>query len=257
MLLCVLTTSCNPYSRLWCLFEIFTAVQLGVEVNITSRQSGRYGLGALEDALLKLCEEHIDSSEAECGVEGLEMGCGSIDKAAIRNAIDASPGGHRAVDIIVEESRLAALIRGRDRLTGGGWKDTTIGRQYQDAINMVSVRVGKVSIPSPKADAAMSTPSVKPRRLNKAWSDASLVSAERSPPTMSQSGMSAGIPKVAAPPPSANGLGPPALPTRSSSGTCHAGGAGAEDKRLGHLRGDSQSTPRTNTRQHWCPTTSL
>lgn len=235
-------------------------MQLGVEVNVTSRQSGRYGLGALEDVLLNLCEDAIDSCDAECG-SGMEKSGGGADKSAIHSAIEASPGGHRAVDVIVEESRLAALVRGRDRLKGGGWKDTEIGRKYQDAINIVSARLGKMSILSPHTDGAMSTPSVKPRNLNKAWSEASLAGAERSSPAAPppSAGLSAGVPRLAAPPPSASRLGPSAIPTNSSTSSSlgRGGGASSEEKRLGHLRGESHTTPRTNTRQHWCPTTSL
>lgn len=235
-LLCVLTSACNIYARLWCVFEIFTAVQLGVEVRVTSRQSGRYGLGALEDVLLKLCDDPIDSCDALCGADKCS---GTVDRAAIRSAIQASPGGHRAVDIIVEESRLDALIRGRDRLKGGGWKDTNIARQYQDAINTLSFRLGKFAAPAPSTDAAATTtPGTKPRRLNKA----------------------------AAPPPSASKLSPAPFSTSSSAGGGGGGGCrgGAPSPENRHLREYElqkeqarQHTPRTNTRNHWAPTISM
>jgi len=254
LLLCVLTTTCNIYTRLrpglivwgWCLFEIFTAVQLGVQVDVTSRQSGRYGLGALEDALLKLCEEPIEADRAACGR--------SVDEGAIREALRAVAGGQRAVDQAVEESRLAALVRGRDRLQGGGWKDTPIGRQFQDAICVVSARLGKasLSIPGGSDAAALITPpgGTKPRRLNKAWSEANLAaSGDRGSPSKT---MVAGRP-----PPTATkrvGGGVATLTPAGSIGSLFD--AHDEDKLQSH-RQQTQLTPRIGTRQHWCPTTSL
>lgn len=241
MLLCVLTATCNVYSRLWCLFEIFTAVQLGVEVRVTSRQSGRYGLGMLDDLLLVLCAEGINSSDSECGCEG-DNGCGSIDEAAIRGAIHASPGGHRAVDVVVEEARLAALVQKRDRLVGGGWKDTNIGRQYQEAINNVMARLGKASTHSPTADAAFATPNTKERKLTQVGSPG----VPGSTPALASTFGWAG-----APPPSASRHGA-ASPGRYGE-ACGMGKALLEDQRHPH----HQPTPRSHTRQHWSPTVSL
>jgi len=250
LLLCVLTTTCNIYTRLWCLFEIFTAVQSGVQVDITSRQSGRYGLGALEDALLKLCEEPIETDRAVCGCP--------VEEEAIREALRAVAGGLEAVDQAVEESRLAALVRGRDRLQGGGWKDTPIGRQYQDAINVVSARLGKASLGTPKGTevAVLTTPpgGARARRLNKAWSETTwAASGDRGSPSKTTAGV-AGKPPPAATKRIGAGGGATMLTSVGSVGSLFD--VHDEDKLHNH-RQQNQSTPRTSTRQHWCPTTSL
>lgn len=242
--LCVLTAACNIYTRLWCLFEIFTAGQLGVEVRVTSKQR-KFGLGPFDELLLLLCKERIDSSRARCG---FDQASGRVDDMAIRGAIEASPGGHKAVDTSVEAARLTALVYARDRLVGGGWKDTTIMRQYDDAINVVSQRLGKVVGPPANHPDADEVPSSTGRTMQKAWSDANLTVA--TPPVLSSARGDAHVRRQSGPPVSATP--PSARVTINTSGKFRT-----RRPQANLLQQPGPSTPRSTTRQKWAQTTSL
>jgi len=219
ILLCVLTPAGNIFTRLWCLFEIATAVRLGKEVRIASRRR-KFGLGATDDLLIKLCRDPIDSSAASCGG----------DARALRCLLEAVPGGYQAIDSAVEGARLVALSRGREKLVGGGWKDTDVGRQYDEAINMVSARLRNmaeemgesgVGLPSPKT-------SSRSRSLGHALDHGSSASPQR------------GVRKKPSAADIIGGMGSPTLTTPRSLLTAGATG-----------------TPRHSTRKSWAPTVSM
>lgn len=218
-LLCVLTPSCNIFSRLWCLFEVFTAVQLGREVRIASKKP-RFGLGAIDEFLIKLCEEPVDSKSAQCGRRADEM--------AIRWAIQACPGGHATFDNTVENVRLAALVKNRDQLVGGGWKDTEIGRQYQDAIHEIEGRLRRRAPPGEYGAAA------------RAASAAGLARRSRH----SDSAMG-------------DAVSPRARWTVAGAVQQHGGSGGGSLAASPKEGPEEATTPMASTRQHWAPTVSM
>merc|ERR1712070_1218792 len=64
---CVLTSACSLYTRLWCLFEMIMSVQLDVPIEVASRVriSGATGQGQslLEDVCVA---QPVDSAKAKC-----------------------------------------------------------------------------------------------------------------------------------------------------------------------------------------------
>jgi len=220
VLVCLLTASCNVFTRLWCLFEVFIASRLGLEVRVASRKT-KFGLGAIDELLIKFCERPVDSRNATCGTQApgttpRAWQRGQADEAALRRAIEAVADGYDAVDRVVEEARLTALIRNRDRLIGGGWKDTSIGREYLDVIREVGARLPRAPLETARSDAACST-------------DAWLPCFGRTAPRVSAAAAAEAI--------AAGGVETPSPGIN-------------KDAR-------ERSTPRATTRQHWAPTLSI
>merc|ERR1719293_405670 len=100
-MIAVATTECNIYTRLWCVFEMFTALELGVPVGVANCQIVSTKWDCCRDALLEQCQERVNSKEARCGNPSLPM---NEDEKAIRAAIDFVK-----VDQAVEKARLDAL----------------------------------------------------------------------------------------------------------------------------------------------------
>merc|ERR1719282_2022142 len=109
-MVCVLSSTGNIYTRLWCLFEIFTAFQLGQDVRVATRYRG-FQYEVFDNLFMRLCLEPINSRSAQCGI--------FADEHAIRGAIEASPGSYNAVDHAIENVRLATLLKSRERILGG------------------------------------------------------------------------------------------------------------------------------------------
>jgi len=136
-MLCVLSANIDVYERLWCLYEMSAAVDLGLEVNTTQKPKGR-SAWCLDEAFLTACAKPVDSRSARCGPASASF---SRDEQALRRQIENSKGFNE-IDAAVEMARLHALTKFRDRLLGGGWSTTGIGKQYQDVIGDLCVRVG-------------------------------------------------------------------------------------------------------------------
>lgn len=163
-IVCILTESCNAFTRLRCLFEISTAVRLELEVRIAGRQR-RFGLGNADELLLNSCREPIRASAAVCGGDAL----------ALRQAVEAAD----AVDVAVESARCAALMRGRGMLVGGGWKDTEVARSYEVAIDTVKGRWLRMAQDDAFVDSSRSqTPDGINSRIR--WPAGTLASARKS-----------------------------------------------------------------------------
>lgn len=136
-MLCVLSTNIDVYERLWCLYEMAAAIDLGLEVNTTQKPKGR-SAWCLDEAFLTACAKPVDSRSARCGPASASF---SRDEQALRRQVETSKGFDE-IDTAVEMARLHALTKFRDRLLGGGWSTTGIGKQYQDVIGDLCVRVG-------------------------------------------------------------------------------------------------------------------
>jgi len=140
--LCVMTPQGNIFERLWCLFEMFTAVQLEVQLQIACKR--RCSGDLLDDPLPRFCLAPVSARKARCGSPGSSR---NADEQAIRGALEAFPGSYAEVDRAVEEIRLGAL-----RLCGQQALQESLGAppdaarqlqlQYQDAIEIVRGRLG-------------------------------------------------------------------------------------------------------------------
>ncbi|CAK9077427.1 unnamed protein product [Durusdinium trenchii] len=117
MVACI-TEACDIYSRMWCVFEIFMAKELGVQVYMANGAEEEEHTGTtvslsrlidpMVDAFGEQCLKPANSLAARCGKPSLQM---NKDEEMIREAIQRCPGQFDAVDHAVEESRLDALRR--------------------------------------------------------------------------------------------------------------------------------------------------
>jgi len=155
-LLCIVSSTCNVYRRLWCLYEMASARELGIEVKMAEKPKGVSAAWSLDQSFLTACNDPVDSISALCGPEG--AGRGTIYEQALRRAIEAQPGGYAGINRSVEMARLESLAKSTDRL-GGGWKVSEIGRQYAKAIDGLASRLG---VPVPEA--ARTTASNRPKQ---------------------------------------------------------------------------------------------
>jgi len=109
-MLAVLTTTCDIYTRLWCVFEMWTALELDVPVDVAEyREESRvkYGDEIVHDKTFRQeCQRPVSSTKARCGNPKLPM---NADEIAIRHVIEGS-GGYTKIDLRVEQLRLRALI---------------------------------------------------------------------------------------------------------------------------------------------------
>jgi len=178
----------------------------------------RRAWGLADEALLALCADPVDSRSARSGPPGSAMG---DDEKALRSRIEGLEGGFDELDRVVDEVRLSALFRARDQLLGGGWNETGIGRRYTDIIDRVCSRLGCLP---PEAVAG-----------NAPYSSLASGNAPHAPP-----GTSAVSRCRAAQPP---------------QGKQETPMAGASPLRVRPL--SSLLTPRSPTRRHWAPRTSM
>jgi len=101
VMVCVATRSCNLYTRMWCVYEMFFAIQQ--EVKVVMAQAIQYSedCGFL-DTYTKQLEEPINSRSAYCG--------NADDERRIRHEIESGFGGYDVVDTAVEVERMVALL---------------------------------------------------------------------------------------------------------------------------------------------------
>lgn len=104
VMLAVLTGQCNIYTRMWCVLEMFTALQLGLPVRIA--QYMRPYSQDVNMPFLHQCATAVDSAAARCGNPANTP---NSDEIMIRQMIEAMPGGFLAVDHAIEASRLDLL----------------------------------------------------------------------------------------------------------------------------------------------------
>lgn len=131
MMLGVVTSRCNIYTRLWCVFEMNVALELNVRVRMVQNfERTEYNFS---EALLGCSNSAVESESAACGSEG--------DKEMIHEAI-AESGGFDKIDIAVEKVRLQALQEYADCFNphGLGCEQYMI-EQYASAIKCASERV--------------------------------------------------------------------------------------------------------------------
>jgi len=161
LLLCVPSATCSIYKRLWCLFEMSTALQLGVKiqtVTIQALSAGSSPEACSDDGSLgRVYLDPINTREARCGVMGTHAA--TEDEQAIRSEITASPGGYATIDRASEELRLAALYRTREEILRGGnkeGKEPGLSLHVASAIDAICARLaasGSIAVPAGAAAA--------------------------------------------------------------------------------------------------------
>lgn len=100
----VFTMACDIYTRLWCVFEMFVAQDLGIEIQMAQFMSPKSQ--DIQMPFLEYCRQPVDSKSARCGRPDAPM---NRDEQLIRGHIEATPGGYAAIDSCVERMRLHAL----------------------------------------------------------------------------------------------------------------------------------------------------
>ncbi|CAJ1360866.1 unnamed protein product [Effrenium voratum] len=111
-MLAVVTTSCNIYTRMWCVFEMYVALQRGVPVKMFGFAvpvAGMCGIRSgelINDPIRDATCEAVDTKSARCGAPNLPQ---NDDEKAIRQCIELMPGGYVAIDEAIEKERLRYL----------------------------------------------------------------------------------------------------------------------------------------------------
>jgi len=119
-MLAVMTNSCDIYTRLWCVYEIFIAITLNVPVSLAAFNEITTSFGG-SDAMYS--NAVLDSSGkpilTKCS------GCGNkSDQKMIQNEIKKQPGGFDLIDDTVFWVRIKALIDDMPNARRKMWGET-------------------------------------------------------------------------------------------------------------------------------------
>jgi len=102
----IMTKSCDIYTRLWCVYEIFVAISLNVPVSLQSYNeittSGGGSDAMYSNVVLDSTGKAVVTSDAECGYDG--------DKEMIQSEIFKQDGGFASIDDVVMWVRIKSLI---------------------------------------------------------------------------------------------------------------------------------------------------
>jgi hypothetical protein len=94
-MIAVFTPAADIYLRMWCVFEIFVAVKLGVNVKFAAlNQQFRSGIENIYDAIFEHGQKRCCSEKAQCSKES--------DELQIRTLINATDGKFAMLDSVVE-----------------------------------------------------------------------------------------------------------------------------------------------------------
>jgi hypothetical protein len=94
-MIAVFTPAADIYLRMWCVFEIFVAVKLGVSVKFAAlNQQFRSGIENIYDAIFEHGQKRCCSEKARCSIES--------DEVQIRTLINATDGKFAMLDSVVE-----------------------------------------------------------------------------------------------------------------------------------------------------------
>jgi hypothetical protein len=102
----VMTTSCDIYTRLWCVYEIFIAITLNIPVSLASfneiTTSGGGSDAMYTNVVLDSSSKQVSTASAVCGNQ--------IDQDMIQKEILDQFGGFELIDDTVTWVRIKALI---------------------------------------------------------------------------------------------------------------------------------------------------
>lgn len=94
-MIAIFTPAADIYLRMWCVFEIFVAVQLGVPIKFAAlNKQVRSGIENIYDSIYEHGKRRCDSAKAECGQKS--------DENEIRSIINSAPGKFALLDSAVE-----------------------------------------------------------------------------------------------------------------------------------------------------------
>lgn len=104
-MIAVFTPAADIYLRMWCVFEIFIAVKLGVDIRFAGHnQQYRSGIQNIYDAIYEHGQRRrCDSMAARCGNDS--------DEQQIREVINSSDGKFELLDSVVEWCKASYYIR--------------------------------------------------------------------------------------------------------------------------------------------------
>ncbi len=115
-MIAVVTSQVDIYARMWCILEMFVALDLKLEVQVAQFTEAVLTSGAdprqettQEQTALPLfawCETPVRSSAARCGDPALPI---NSDEASIRELIEGRVG-YNAIDLAVEKARLRSVL---------------------------------------------------------------------------------------------------------------------------------------------------
>jgi len=104
-MLAIMTESCDIYTRLWCVYEIFIAISMNVPVSLATfnriQTSGGGSEAMYTNVVLDSCGNPVVTSKAKCGMQA--------DEVMIKAEIEKE-GGFNLIDETVMWVRIKALI---------------------------------------------------------------------------------------------------------------------------------------------------
>lgn len=111
-MLAVLTPVADIYTRMWCVFEMFVAVELSVPVELAAFRGpcgcqGKHK-ASFSDPVWLHCRNRCDSHKARCGSPDALP---NADEIAIRRNIESTQGGYAILDSAVEWAKAIYFIR--------------------------------------------------------------------------------------------------------------------------------------------------
>jgi len=110
LMLAIITTGCDIYLRLWCVYELFIASKNRVDVRLCpyiDASDLQYGLLKYDECIAK-AGERVNSKEARCGnPESVP----NEDELTLRKTVEQSDGRFRSVDVAVELFRFLYLVQ--------------------------------------------------------------------------------------------------------------------------------------------------
>jgi hypothetical protein len=115
----VMTKSCDIYSRLWCVYEIFVAISINIPVTLESYNEIT-GFGGSDkmysNVVLDSTGKPVNTIEASCGFEG--------DKKMIHDEILNQEDGFALLDDVVMWVRIKSLIDHMPNCIEESWMET-------------------------------------------------------------------------------------------------------------------------------------
>lgn len=136
-MMAVLTNACDIYTRLWCAYEMFIAIQYKVRVNLCPHinPDDLYMGRTDKDICVAEAKEAVVSREARCGHPDNPV---NDDEIAIRKEIESTFGKFDEVDRTIEIIRLKYLVNYPLQL---GCRKTTARDHIKDAIEAILDRL--------------------------------------------------------------------------------------------------------------------
>jgi len=133
LMLVIPTNGCNISTRLWCVFDVFCAIQNDVRVRISTELTP-------DDLYMGRTQNDICVTQSMIRVNSIEATCGHLtDEEKIRETINCSAEGFDALDNTIETIRLTYLVT--YPLYRVVYGQTTARDHIKDAIEAILTRL--------------------------------------------------------------------------------------------------------------------